>query len=265
MSTEDLRHQYAGNGFHPLDALVEITYVWDGTGLRSVVGPDIEFDYAIASHVIEHVPDVIGWLNDILSVLKPGGIVALAVPDRRYTFDVRRPVTTMGQLLEHFLSKRRKPGPEQIFDHFSQVVKVSHIDIHGLVRRDLDIDALERHHTDEEALDLAMASLGPDAHYRDRHASVFTPKSFLELLAQMVGLGLLPAELAEFYSTEHVAIEFFATLRKADLDKDARKQESERIRCLAQTLTDERDDWRQIRQGVLAEQTQKKSRMRLFR
>ncbi|WP_369012339.1 methyltransferase domain-containing protein, partial [Escherichia coli] len=71
--------------------IVDVTHVWTGSGsLAAIVGGAGLFDYAIASHVIEHVPNVLGWFRGIYEVLKPGAVFNLAVPDRRYTFDVVR-------------------------------------------------------------------------------------------------------------------------------------------------------------------------------
>ncbi len=52
-------------------------------------------DLLVASHVIEHVPDLITWLREIASVLKPTGQARLAIPDRRYTFDLLRVETQL--------------------------------------------------------------------------------------------------------------------------------------------------------------------------
>lgn len=41
------------------------------------------FDYIVASHVGEHVPDFLGWLKTLFGWLRPGGTVILALPDRR--------------------------------------------------------------------------------------------------------------------------------------------------------------------------------------
>lgn len=52
-------------------------------------------DFIIANHFIEHCQDPIGTILRHFQVLRPGGILYMAVPDKRYTFDLPRPVTTL--------------------------------------------------------------------------------------------------------------------------------------------------------------------------
>jgi predicted SAM-dependent methyltransferase len=76
---------------------VPVHIVDDATTLATI--PDASLDFVVASHVIEHLEDPIGALRAWLRVTKPDGVVWLAVPDRRRTFDAGRPATT----LEHVI------------------------------------------------------------------------------------------------------------------------------------------------------------------
>jgi len=89
LSTEALREKYAADPNVDVSQIVPVSYVLGASTLPEAVG-DARFDYVIASHVIEHVPDPIGWFREIAAVLKPGGVLALAIPDKRWTFDCRR-------------------------------------------------------------------------------------------------------------------------------------------------------------------------------
>lgn len=77
--------------------LVEPDIVDDGERLASIT--DASQDFVIANHFLEHCQDPIGALQTIMRVLKPGGIAYLAVPDKRFTFDHRRPITTLDHLV----------------------------------------------------------------------------------------------------------------------------------------------------------------------
>ena len=68
--------------------LVNVDFVLEQGPLREIAANEAPFDYAIASHVFEHLPDPIGWLTELHSLLSPGGVIALAIPDKRYTFDI---------------------------------------------------------------------------------------------------------------------------------------------------------------------------------
>ena len=88
-STEDLIKKYKGDPAVPEGDICEVDYDLRVVPL-SKTNNHGNYDYVVASHVIEHVPDIIGWLGEIESILKVGGSLALVVPDKRYTFDYFR-------------------------------------------------------------------------------------------------------------------------------------------------------------------------------
>ncbi len=47
---------------------------------------DATFDSAILSEILEHIDDDVAGLKEILRVLKPGGVVAITVPNANYPF-----------------------------------------------------------------------------------------------------------------------------------------------------------------------------------
>ena len=94
LSTAGLREKYRDDPNVDIGGIVEVTYVLGDRRMPAVTGTD-RFHHVAASHVIEHAPNLIGWLEDIRSVLRPGGVLALVVPDKRYTFDVTRRVSTV--------------------------------------------------------------------------------------------------------------------------------------------------------------------------
>ena len=67
------------------------------------LGPiaDESLDFVIACHLIEHVPDPIFFLEECWRVLRPGGALFLAAPDKSYgSYDAKRPVTSLKHLVE---------------------------------------------------------------------------------------------------------------------------------------------------------------------
>ncbi len=86
--------------------LVAPDIVDDGETLPSV--PSGSVDFVIVNHLIEHCQDPIGTLLTAARVLRPGGALYLAAPDRRRTrFDRDREETS----LEH-LVRDHESGPE---------------------------------------------------------------------------------------------------------------------------------------------------------
>lgn len=88
----ELRRQYPT--LADLD-LVEVDVVDDGERLSTIA--DGSLDFIVASHFLEHCEDPIGTIGNHLDKLAPGGVLFYVVPDKRYTSDVNRPVTSWTQ------------------------------------------------------------------------------------------------------------------------------------------------------------------------
>jgi predicted SAM-dependent methyltransferase len=87
-------------------SIVEVDVIDDGEHLASLDAASQ--DFVIANHMIEHCEDPIGTIRSYLRVLRPGGMVFMAVPDKRRSFDRHRPRTTLAHVLEDYrLGPRR--------------------------------------------------------------------------------------------------------------------------------------------------------------
>ena len=89
-SRAELVKMHGHNPRRNLAAAVEADQVVKSVNLAAKVVPG--FDCIAAHHVIEHVPDLIRWFEQIESLLAEDGSLCLSVPDRLYTFDYFRPV-----------------------------------------------------------------------------------------------------------------------------------------------------------------------------
>lgn len=115
MSVSDLRQQYPELGGV---GLVEADIVDNGETLSSIA--DNSWDFLIANHMIEHCQNPIGALENFLRVVKPGGLVYMGVPDKRYTFDIDRPLTSLDHLIRDY-----KEGPEwSKVGHYEEYVRL---------------------------------------------------------------------------------------------------------------------------------------------
>lgn len=69
---------------------------------------DSSQDFVVANHLLEHCLDPIRTIQNFLRVLRPAGILIMAVPDRRYTFDFTRPTTTYDAVKQTYLTGERE-------------------------------------------------------------------------------------------------------------------------------------------------------------
>lgn len=97
MTVTDLKVHYPEQKDLPL---VNVDIVEDGETLTSI--PSASQDFVIANHFLEHCQNPIKTMHSMLRVLKPEGILYLGIPDKRYTFDVHRPITDIDHLLKDY-------------------------------------------------------------------------------------------------------------------------------------------------------------------
>lgn len=211
LPTEELVAKYAHDPNVDVSRIVPVDFVWGDRPLRQAVPAGLSFDYAVASHVIEHVPDLIGWLNELADVLKGGGVVSLAVPDKRYTFDYFRPLSTLGDLIDAHLNRLRRPGPKAIVDHCAYAAD---IDVFRAWLDGFDASGAARHHRPEDGLYFARESV-EQGKYVDVHCWIFTYPSFLHLIGELRRLGLIRFDVLGGREPLRYSNEFFVTLRRA--------------------------------------------------
>jgi SAM-dependent methyltransferase/glycosyltransferase involved in cell wall biosynthesis len=100
--------------------LVEVDIIDNGETLKNVA--DESQDFIIANHFIEHCEDPILALKNIFRVLKTRGVLYMAVPDKRFTFDIDREETSMSHLWED-----HQRGPEiSRKEHYVEWVTIAH-------------------------------------------------------------------------------------------------------------------------------------------
>ncbi len=187
------KHHHLPNVQEIDEETVEVDFIWyPETQLINCIPRELRFDYVIASHVIEHVPNVIAWTSQILNVLKTGGVLSLAVPDKQYTFDFYRAETQVSELIDIWIRDEKIPTPLQIYDMLSLSVFDYPRSEGGL----LPFSECGRPYTDQEALDFALHAFTTNT-YLDIHCSVFTPESFIKVFEKLHELGLLNVSLSE--------------------------------------------------------------------
>ena len=212
VGTEELRAKYQGHGVN-LDNIEDVDFVWSGQPLPELIGQMGCYDWIVASHVIEHMPDLISFLQQCEALLKTDGILSLVIPDKRYCFDYFSPFSTTGNVLDAWAEKRVRPSAGQVYDHIANAAKrLGNIawgpDDNG------GADALV-HTLDEAKAHWMRASSTSD--YIDVHCWRFTPTSFRLILSDLQSLNLINLHIKTEFDTS--GCEFFVSLgRKAEND-----------------------------------------------
>lgn len=208
---EELVAKYRGFGLaeDKLDAIDEVDFLWDGGSLLSVVPDHGGYDYIIASHFIEHTVDLLGFLDDCHQLLNETGRLALVIPDKRFTFDFFKPLTSIGSVIDAHVRPTKFHPSGALVDHFAYAshregtVTWAPGDHRRLSLQDHPFSAIS------QAIDAAITQ----EEYQDAHRWIFTPGSFQLMMEDLSALGFHEFTIIESHPTE--AFEFFITLGKA--------------------------------------------------
>lgn len=238
-ATDRLREQFRADSNVNVDDIVDVDFVLRGDdgsirSLAEVAAPGGPYDWVLASHVIEHVPDLIGWLTDIAEVLADDGYLLLVVPDKRYTFDTLRPLTTVGQILEAHTLRLKTPSERAIFDHFRSIVSVPAVDLWA-GRSGSDYPSVC---TFEEAVNIRRAALDETGRYIDVHVWLFTPAVLVEQIVELGRLGACDFVVEGIIVTAPNELEFYVALRRVPRDLDSWQAQVVRAQGL-RTLPDD--------------------------
>jgi len=148
--------------------------------LKSI--PDSSADFFVACHVIEHVPNVIAAIKEVMRKLRPGKPLFLVVPHKEWMFDAQRPTTS----IEHFIADEHSSAPPML-EHYLEYSRRSKL--------------TPNWEDDGRAMCEAKS---------DFHVHTFTPESMISLLAFLHARGIIGpfevkqparAQLGEFYVT----------------------------------------------------------------
>ena len=190
IGTDEIRAKAAQNPGLEGREVPAVDFVWTpGRPLIECAPPNVQFDYAIASHVMEHVPNPVGWINDVLTVMKTGGRLALFLPDRRRTSDYFRQETQYHQLVQWWIEQPVVPTPGQVLDFMSLAFEHRH----GLDIPWAELDGgktLPPFYNTNFALDAAIL-VHNEMHYVDVHCSVWNAETFKGVFDKVVEAGLL--------------------------------------------------------------------------
>jgi SAM-dependent methyltransferase len=217
------RDQLVAECAHPdlVDQIPPIDYVVASNDYARYV--DNIFDYVVANHVLEHAPNLIRWLQDVGSMMKDGGILFLALPDKRFSFDRFRPDTA----LSHFLAE--------------YVSEVEAIPIEHLIEVEIyyDMGFIGQPMLVNERLDWAriQRAVAAGTHV-GIHSHVFRSSTILDkVLRPLQYMRLIPFRIEEFIPARaETGGEMIIVLRKAVAEVDMR---NDNFYCADPELPDE--------------------------
>jgi SAM-dependent methyltransferase len=201
LSADDLRKHYPELNDKEI---VNVDIIADGERLESI--DDSTQDFVIANHFIEHCQNPIGALLNMFRVLKPGGVLYLAIPDKRHSFDVDRPSTPLAHLMRDY-----EEGPAwSRRQHFEEWTR--------LVNKVQDDAAAEIEIAQNMCMDYSI------------HFHVWTQADMFEFIVALRRMASFEVEVSLRHETEAIFI-----LRKEQKTREAEEFQQ----MLDQTLTPE--------------------------
>jgi len=206
-----LRTKYADDPNVPKDEIVPIDIVAASSSAAvAALKERGGVDYVMASHVLEHVPDLVGWLRDLSEVLRPGGTIRLALPDYRFCFDFIREPSRLSDVLTAHISGAVKPQMREIVDfklHHRETQNVTALWDGTHDRRLVDSNDFER---------ARKAALKGEAEYVDVHCWTLTLGIFAQIMADLCRMGLVRLQCVHGFDAEVYEHEFVVVMSLAE-------------------------------------------------
>lgn len=209
-SQQELVHKYTGASGVDVSRIEPVDYVSTGASVFAAIGKPARYDYIVASHVIEHTTDLLGFLQDCEKLLKPEGALVLAIPDKRFSFDVLRPASSTGDVLQAHLEERTRHNPGALFDEVA----------YNVLRGGALAWPADNHETMAFFRPLADAKAIYEqacrsSEFIDIHAWQFTPSSFRLIANDLHEIGFLGLREQSFH--DGWGTEFMVSLARQGL------------------------------------------------
>ena len=187
---------------------VDVDYVIKGERYSDCI--DKKFDLVIANHVIEHIPNIIKWLQDISLILKKDGFLFLTIPHKEYTFDKLRSLTSSEELILNNLHNLKAPNIHQICDqlYYHRPIKADDVwnnNYQHLLEKN-------RFRNAKDAMDEAQKRLNENV-YVDVHCNVFTYESFANVMNELRCAQYIPLQLHSSRDVTRPHNEFYVFLK----------------------------------------------------
>jgi hypothetical protein len=215
LSREQLRDKYRSmasqieNTFslsYQMRKLEKVDFIWKGESYCELTGRRKFYDWIIACHVIEHAPDLIGFLNDCAEIMQDDAVISLVIADKRSRFDRFRPVSCLSNIIDaHFMKTKVQTAGSAAEYTPNPVAKDAQLmwDKHS-TGGDKFIYSLQG------ALE-GVTKIGEEQ-FLEVHSWCFTLHTFRLMVHNLFCLGFIPFREVGFFPTE--GGEFFITLAR---------------------------------------------------
>lgn len=205
-SREELREKFKDEDVN-LENIEEVDFVWKGESYPELTGKTDYYDWIIASHMIEHTPNLIGFINSCDAILKDTGVLSLAVPDVRFCFDHFRPISGLSKVLDAHFENHTFSTRGSIAEF-----KLNHVMKDGYPGWGENVFVDEDYtfpFSNEKVVEILERSKNSNE-YIDCHTWCFTPHSFRLLMQDLYELGFIRMREIDFFPS--VGCEFFIAL-----------------------------------------------------
>jgi SAM-dependent methyltransferase len=96
----------------PAGRLVKVSFIGDLDNDGLAQFGDGSFDFVVLNHVLEHVANPVKAVREVFRICRGGGRVIIAIPDKDYTFDRGRELTSWEHLWSDYLNDVRESSDE---------------------------------------------------------------------------------------------------------------------------------------------------------
>jgi SAM-dependent methyltransferase len=177
-----------------------------------------QLDYIISSHNFEHLPDPLAFLVDCESLLKPGGVLNMAIPIASRCFDAMRELTTCGSIIDAYNQKKKSPSIGDIIDQRTNSVYIKDKDKQLVVLpenihiNDLELRTNPLNIPSDNYTTKLKERFGEE--YIDTHISTFNPFSFELIFNDLSAFGYIKQMQIENIVHENSSQEFIVNIKK---------------------------------------------------
>jgi SAM-dependent methyltransferase len=242
-STEEVRAYYKSDAAVRHDDIVPIDFVIQGS-YRDTFANTSQFDFVLATHVLEHIANPILFLTDIASILTEHGKLCLALPDKRYCFDYFRDPTGFRDWLDVFWNGQTQSARMALDYFFNYVPDNDPLQILSKPPSSEPLHQISFAEVSDRYLKMKSGDL------TDVHFWVFTDYSFLKLIYDLTRANLISFQLKDFYPTPFGRQEFNLVLQKnSRLQSDAqlRNQYLLELESRMRSLNPDNSKWARAR------------------